>query len=103
MIVLERAATPELPISSGRKQTAALGLAVSIFMALMAGFALEMANPVMRTSRQVERALGVAPIAVSRFRPTAAQLAANRTRNLQALSILGTGAIAGVMLILLQG
>ncbi|WP_282601852.1 hypothetical protein [Paracoccus sp. PARArs4] len=103
MIVLERAATPELPISSGRKRTAALGLAVSIFMALMAGFALEMANPVMRTSRQVERALGVAPIAVSRFRPTAAQLAANRTRNLQALSILGTGAIAGVMLILLQG
>lgn len=102
MVVLERAATPELPISSGRKRVAILGLTGSVMLALLAALALEMANPVLRSPRQVERALGVAPIAVARWIPNPAQIAAERTRNIQALAILGGGIIIGVLLIVLR-
>lgn len=73
MEVLEAAEPPRYPLSSSRKRVAAFGTAASLGAALLVAFLLELRLPVMRTAAQVERLLGVAPIAAVVGRGSAAQ------------------------------
>lgn len=91
MVILERATPPEYPQSSSRRRIAVLGLAASLGLAFLAAFVLELREPVIRTSRQLERALGVAPIAVARRRPSPLLFLGNGLRLLATVAILGLG------------
>lgn len=102
MVILERAQVPEYPVSSDRRRVAVLGAAASIALALLAAFGLELANPVLRTARQVERALGVAPIAVSRYRPGPAERRSAQLRLLFTLAILAAGASAAWYIVMVR-
>lgn len=61
-IVLETALIPEYPVSPSRKKLAMLGFIGSSILATMVAFGLEMANPAIRTSAQLERQLGIEPV-----------------------------------------
>lgn len=63
MEVLEAAEPPRYPLSSSRRRVAAFGVAASLGAAFLVVFLMEARLPIMRTAAQVERALGVAPIA----------------------------------------
>jgi len=99
MIVLEAAAVPAYPLSAGRKKIAVLGLAMSIAVAVMTAFAIELTRPVMRTARQVEHQLGVAPIAIARHRYGMFQSPANRRRLTISAGIMGFGILIAAMII----
>ncbi|SCY53641.1 hypothetical protein [Paracoccus tibetensis] len=103
MVVLERASRPEYPVSAGRKRVAVLGLAASLAAALAAAFLLEMRRPLLRTPAQLQKALGVAPIAVSALRPSRAQRRRARLRDLTSATIVTLGVIAIGMLMLSSG
>lgn len=60
--VLETALTPEFPVSRSRKEIALMGGVASGLLALLIGFAIELMNPVIRTTAQMERALGLQPV-----------------------------------------
>ncbi|MDZ4094361.1 MAG: Wzz/FepE/Etk N-terminal domain-containing protein [Paracoccaceae bacterium] len=60
--LLERALTPEFPQTGGGKKIAALGGMISLFLALGLAFVLDMLNPVLRNSRQMERQLNLRPV-----------------------------------------
>lgn len=60
--VLERAIAPDYPISRSRKQTAIMGGVASVLAALGVGFLLELLNPAIRSSAQMERILGIRPV-----------------------------------------
>lgn len=57
--VLETALVPEYPVSRSRKKTAIMGGVASIVLAFGLAMVLEMTNPVIRNSSQLERALGI--------------------------------------------
>lgn len=60
--VLETALAPEYPVSRSRKKIAAMGVVASIAAAAGLAFVLEMINPAIRNSAQLERSLGVQTI-----------------------------------------
>lgn len=60
--LLERATVPEYPSGGGGKKLAVLGTAVSIFGAIGLAFLLDLMNPVLRMSSQMERQLGIRPV-----------------------------------------
>ena len=60
--VLETALVPEYPVSRSRKKTAIMGGVASVIAAVGLAMLLEMINPVIRNSTQIERALGVQTI-----------------------------------------
>ncbi|MEN8894239.1 GumC family protein [Planktotalea arctica] len=61
-VVLETALVPEYPVSPSRKKIAILGLIGSGFLACLVALGLEMMNPAIRTSAQLERQLGMQPV-----------------------------------------
>ncbi|MGH1577968.1 GumC family protein [Planktotalea sp.] len=61
-VVLETALVPEWAVSPSRKKIAMLGFIGSGFLACLAALALEMMNPAIRTSAQLERQLGLQPV-----------------------------------------
>ncbi|MGB7318939.1 MAG: chain-length determining protein [Planktotalea sp.] len=61
-VVLETALVPEYAVSPSRKKIAMLGFIGSGFLACLAALALEMMNPAIRTSAQLERQLGLQPV-----------------------------------------
>lgn len=61
-VVLETALVPEYPVSPSRKKIAMLGLIGSGFLACLFALGLEMMNPAIRTSAQLERQLGLQPV-----------------------------------------
>lgn len=93
MVLLESAAIPEHPVSSGRRRVAVLGTAASIALALLAAFALELKQPVLRTARQVQHLLGVAPIAIARHRASPDERRQTAMRLGLALLLLAAGAV----------
>lgn len=103
MTVLERASRPEYPVSAGRKRVAVLGFAASLAAALAAAFLLEMQRPLLRTPAQLQKALGVAPIAVAALRPSRAQRRRARLRDLTSATIVTLGVIAIGMLMMSTG
>lgn len=62
--VLERASAPEYPVSTSRRKLLLLGVVVSLVGAIGAALGLEWISPRLRTSAQVERALGLRPVVV---------------------------------------
>jgi len=60
--MLERAITPDYPVSSGAKKLAAAGGVVSILLALGVAFMLDLLKPVVRTAAQMQRQLGIVPV-----------------------------------------
>ncbi|MBM3606294.1 MAG: hypothetical protein FJX25_16685 [Alphaproteobacteria bacterium] len=103
MVVLERATQPQHPMSSARRKVAILGVGGSFALALLAAFALELARPVLRTPRQVHKALGVTPIAVARYYPSGRARLQTMMRNLATLSILTVGAALAVIMMMSTG
>ncbi|MEP5152397.1 chain-length determining protein [Planktotalea sp.] len=61
-VVLETALVPEYAVSPSRKKIAMLGFIGSGFLACLAALGLEMMNPAIRTSAQLERQLGLQPV-----------------------------------------
>ena len=62
--VLETALVPEHPISTSRRELALSGVLMSILIAVGAALALEWMSPLLRTSAQIERTLGIRPVVV---------------------------------------
>jgi tyrosine-protein kinase Etk/Wzc len=60
--LLDRAMTPEYPVGSGGKKLFMAGAMVSLLGALGLAFVLDLMKPVVRTSTQMERQLGIRPI-----------------------------------------
>jgi len=61
-VVLETALVPEYPVSPSRKKIAMLGFVASGFLACLFALGLEMINPAIRTTAQLERQLGLQPV-----------------------------------------
>lgn len=62
--LLDRAITPQYPINASRRKLFAAGALFSLVLGAAIGFVLDLARPVVRTSTQMERMLGLYPIAV---------------------------------------
>ncbi|SEN83982.1 Uncharacterized protein involved in exopolysaccharide biosynthesis [Gemmobacter aquatilis] len=60
--LLERATAPAYPTSGGGKKIALAGGMASVMLALVAAFALDLMNPVLRSAAQMERQLGIRPV-----------------------------------------
>jgi hypothetical protein len=60
--LLDRAITPEYAVGSGGKKLVVAGSVASILLALGLAFALDLLKPIVRTSAQMERQLGLRPI-----------------------------------------
>ena len=60
--LLDRALTPENPVGGGGKKLFVAGAMASLLAALGLAFALDLLKPVVRTSAQMERQLGLRPI-----------------------------------------
>ncbi len=60
--LLDRAMTPEYAIGSGGKKLFVVGAAASVLLALGLALLLDLLKPVVRTSAQMERQLGLRPI-----------------------------------------
>ncbi len=60
--LLEAALVPEYPVSRSRKSIAVLGTVAGLMAGLVLAYLAEMANPVLRTSAQFERVLGLRPV-----------------------------------------
>ncbi len=60
--VLETALPPVYPVSGSRKKIAALGGFGSLMVGVALAFVVELLNPALRTSAQMERSLGVIPV-----------------------------------------
>ncbi|MGQ0566765.1 MAG: Wzz/FepE/Etk N-terminal domain-containing protein [Gemmobacter sp.] len=62
--LLERAVSPEYPVTGGRRKLAMAGAVASLMAGIIAAFVLDVMNPVLRTRTQFERALGLRPVVV---------------------------------------
>ncbi len=62
--VLEHAIAPEQPVGSSRRKLMMMGVAASLIGALGMLLGLEWISPYLRTSTQIERALGLRPVVV---------------------------------------
>jgi hypothetical protein len=99
--MLEGAEPPIFPDGSGRRRTAVLGAVGAFLAGLAVALALDIANPVLRTAGQVERATGLRPFVSIPHIPTAAQRTRARTLRVvavsaAALAVVAILAVAGV-------
>lgn len=62
LALLDRAVTPQNPSGSGGKKLFVAGAAASLLVALVLAFVLDLLHPVVRTSAQMERQLGLRPV-----------------------------------------
>ena len=60
--LLDRAITPQNPVGSGGKKLFVAGAMASLMAGLALAFLLDLMKPVIRTSTQMERQLGLRPI-----------------------------------------
>jgi len=63
LTVLEPAALADYPATAARKKKALIGGVISVALALVVAFLLELKHPVLRTAAQMERETGLAPVA----------------------------------------
>ncbi len=61
-LMLERAVRPEYPITGGRKRLVMMGAVASVMAGMAVAFLLDLLHPVLRTTSQVERQLGLRPV-----------------------------------------
>jgi protein tyrosine kinase modulator len=72
LTVIEEAAKPDFPVTESRKKKAIAGAGLSVIAAFAFAFLLDMRNPVLRSSAQVERELGFKPVVTVPFLDTRA-------------------------------
>lgn len=60
--LLEAALPPDYPLRSSRRKLAIMGLVGSLGLGFGLAFLLDLRNPALRTSRQLERATGIRPV-----------------------------------------
>lgn len=60
--LLERAVTPQYPVTGGRKKLVMVGAFASVMLGVIVAFGMDLLNPVVRTSTQMERQIGLRPI-----------------------------------------
>jgi uncharacterized protein involved in exopolysaccharide biosynthesis len=60
--LLERAVTPDYPVTGGRKRLAMVGVAASVVLGVVAAFLLDLLTPYVRTAGQMERQIGLRPV-----------------------------------------
>lgn len=98
-VVLEEALAPEYPVLSNRKKSAVMSVGASGALALLAAFVFEVLNPVLRRSKQFERATGTRPMIALPYRLTAADIAARRRRNIYLILLLVLGAFVALWIV----
>lgn len=90
--LLDRAITPQYPINASRRKLFAAGTLASLFLGIALGFLLDLARPVVRTSTQAERMLGLHPIAaIPVLDPGALQRLASPPRFPRLAALAGAG------------
>lgn len=90
--LLDRAITPEYPVNASRRKLFAAGALASLLFGAALGFLLDLFRPVVRTSTQMERMLGLYPIAViPQLDPAALQRLAAPPRFPWLARVAGTG------------
>lgn len=62
LTVIEPAQAPDYPFTGSRKKLAMMGALISMGAAFLVAFLLDLRNPVLRTSTQMERELGIKPV-----------------------------------------
>ena len=62
--LLERAVSPDYPVTGGRRKLAMAGAFGSLLVGILAAFVMDLMNPVLRTRTQFERSLGLRPVVV---------------------------------------
>ena len=62
--LLERAVSPDYPVTGGRRKLAMAGAFGSLVAGIIAAFVMDVLNPVLRTRTQFERTLGLRPVVV---------------------------------------
>jgi uncharacterized protein involved in exopolysaccharide biosynthesis len=60
--VIEPAALPEYPFTSGRKKLVVMGTFASVLLGIGVAFLLDLRHPVIRSSQQMQRRIGVTPV-----------------------------------------
>lgn len=108
-VLLERAVIPEYPMGSGGRKLAAAGAMASLGLGIALAFLLDLVNPVVRNSAQLERMTGLRPVitlpAIPMRRPPArrdapVRVAMDKTRAaLSRLPNTGLSLIAGAILV----
>ncbi len=73
LTVIEVAAMPDFPVTESRKKKAVVGVGLSVIAAFVFAFLLDMRNPVLRSSAQVERELGFKPVVTVPYLDTGAR------------------------------
>ena len=98
-ILLEGAVPPEYPVLSNRKKSAVMSVAASGALALLAAFILEVMNPVLRRSRQFERATGTRPMISLPYRRSEADIVAWHRRNIYLVVLLVVGGLLALWIV----
>ncbi|MBT3142622.1 DUF874 domain-containing protein [Ruegeria litorea] len=73
LTVIEEAAQPDFPVTESRKKKAVVGAGLSVFVAFALAIFLDIRNPVLRSSAQVERELGFKPVVTVPYLDTSAR------------------------------
>ncbi len=94
--VAEAAIVPEAPISPDRKKIVALGGALSVALAVGLVVLLEMLNPVIRSTAQLERRLGLKPVISLPYVPSPVEERLARTAKWTAVAALVASVPAGL-------
>ena len=98
-VVLEDAVPPEYPVLSNRKKSAVMSVAASGALALLAAIILEVMNPVLRRSRQFERATGTRPMISLPYRRSEADIVAWHRRNIYLVALLVVGGLMALWIV----
>lgn len=91
--ILERAVMPEYPSGPSRRRIAGAGGVASLGTALVLAFLLELLNPVVRTSAQMQRELDLRPVITIPYVETPAELRRRHLRRLGVLVVLTLAAL----------
>lgn len=95
--VLEKALPPDYPLASGRRKLMVFGVFGSLMAALGLALVLDLRNPVLRSARQMQRALDLRPVIALPDLPTPRSRRRGRMRRLLAWAMVlaaGLGALA---------
>jgi uncharacterized protein involved in exopolysaccharide biosynthesis len=96
--LLEPALPPDYPLASGRRKMMVFGLFGSVMAALGLALALELRNPVLRSARQMERALDLRAVIALPVLPTPANRRRGWLRRLLAMATIAAAALAALAL-----
>lgn len=95
--LLEAALPPDYPLASGRRKIMVFGVFGSVMLALGLALAMELRNPVLRSARQMERALDLRPVIALPTMATPQSRRSGRLRRIAAAAMLGLAGAAAAL------